>query len=139
MDMQSAKTNTYNMERMGNFYEAFAAGDLDKVLSFLAPSVVIHETESLPYGGDYAGHEGFLDLMGHFNRNWENMRPVEIKMTAADNMVIANLLLLATHRQTGRELAMPLCEVWKLKDGDVVEGHIFYEDTHKVRQICGME
>jgi ketosteroid isomerase-like protein len=43
----------------------------------------------------------------------------------------------AISRATGRELCMPVCELWRFRNGRAVEVSPFYWDTHAARAVTG--
>ena len=43
----------------------------NRVLELYHPEIVIHEAPSLPYGGDYYGHDGARRHGSGFNRTWD--------------------------------------------------------------------
>lgn len=48
---------------MRRWVEDFTAGNLGGVMEAMHPEVVMNEGESLPWGGDHVGREGFQRLL----------------------------------------------------------------------------
>jgi ketosteroid isomerase-like protein len=57
-----------NVALVRRYYEALEARDLDTVASLVSPEVEVFQTDELPWGGRFHGHDGmtefFLKLLG---------------------------------------------------------------------------
>ena len=63
-----------NVETMKEMYDAaIIRHDLPAALKCLDEDLVIHEQESLPYGGRYEGHEGYQKLFQNLNEHWDGL------------------------------------------------------------------
>lgn len=138
MNGVSGEAQARNIETIRDFYAAFCDGDFTRMNAILSPELILYEAKGLPYGGTYRGHEGFRDVMSKLLDHFDGVRPVDLKIAAVDDLVMAYMTLMGTARSTGRKLEMPLCEVWTFRDGQILEGRLLYFDTHAVRQICGV-
>ena len=138
MNGVTGEAHDRNVETIREFYAAFCDGDFTKMNAILSPELILYEAEGLPYGGTYRGHEGFRDVMTKLLDHFDRVKPVVLKIAVVDDLVMAYMTLIGTARSTGRKLEMPLCEVWKFRDGQILEGRLPYFDTHAVRQICGV-
>ena len=139
MNVETRSQQKENVDKVGKLYSSIFAGDFDTVNAILSPDVVVHEAAALPYGGAFKGHEGFQELMVTLAGVWEDLKPIDMKMSGVDDLVLCHFTLTAKNRKTGSKLNMPLIEAWTLRDGRVVEGRVYYYDTMEVRQICGLE
>jgi len=118
-----------NVDVVRAIYEAGKVGDLNAMLQHLDPQVKCHEASSLPYGGEYEGHEGFSRLMSAVFSVFEAFA-VEVKeLIDGGETVVAILEFRVTHKGSGRVVEMPIAEVWRLRDGKVVDLRPFYWDT----------
>lgn len=138
MSTNGGGSTVENIEKIERLYSAIAAGDWETVDSILSPDIIVKEADSLPYGGTYNGHAGFKDLMARLADTWTDLRPIDFNFSAVGETVLATFTLLATSKATGRELNMPLIEKWTFGNGRVVDGGVFYYDTHEVRKVCGL-
>ena len=123
--------------KMQRFYASIAAGDIDTVNAILAPDVIVHEAESLPYPGTFHGHAGFWDLMAKVAEYWEGLVASDFRFYSNSEGVLARLTLKATSAATGEALEQELIEAWTVEDGLLKEGRIFYFDTHRARLLAG--
>jgi ketosteroid isomerase-like protein len=131
-------TESANIALAQKLYTAIGRADFETVKSILSPDVIVREAAGLPYGGDYSGHDGFLDLMRHLDECWEDLGPFDMKYAAGGDMVVMLCTLKGISRATGRQLCQPLAEAWTFRDHRAIEGTVLYQDTYAVRQICGL-
>jgi uncharacterized protein len=67
-----------HVETVKRLFDAVARRDRAGLLEAYHPEIVIHEAPSLPYGGDYHGHEGAISHVQAFYRTWEGLKPREL-------------------------------------------------------------
>jgi uncharacterized protein len=106
------------------------------VLEVYHPEIVIHEAPSLPYGGDYYGHEGARRHGAGFNRTWNafqiapearGLDPIFLETTEDYVVVLFRHKAAAPHG--GRKIDLPEVGVYKVRDGKVIESWMFHQDT----------
>jgi uncharacterized protein len=106
------------------------------VLEVYHPEIVIHEASSLPYGGDYYGHEGARRHGNGFNRTWDafqiapaarGLDPVFLETT--EDYVVVLFRHKAVVPERGRKIDLPEVGVYKVQNGKVVESWMFHQDT----------
>ncbi len=56
-------------------FAAVRRRDLAGVREAYHPEVVIHESSSLPYGGDYHEQEEAIEMLNGYYRTWDPLRP----------------------------------------------------------------
>ena len=122
-----------NVDIVRSIYTAGIAGDLEGMLQHIDPQFTCREASSLPYGGEYHGHEGFSRLMaavfGVFKAFEVDVREIH----DAGQTVVAVIQLRATLKESGRVVEMPVAEIWQLRDGKAVDLRPFYWDTAALR------
>src|SRR2546423_6348685 len=52
-----------NLTIVRTWYEHVMAGELEEAAAMMADDFVLHEPPELPYGGEYHGPQGFLEVM----------------------------------------------------------------------------
>ncbi len=129
-----------HVEVVQRLFEAVRRRDRAALLEAYHPEVVIHEAPSLPYGGDYRGHQGAIDHVQGFYRTWEGLKQREplaeagregtpiILQTTQDYVVVFGRQR-AVAPQSGRSLDVPEVFVFKMRDGKVVESWMLNQDT----------
>lgn len=128
-----------NIDAISRLYPAIMAGDADTIRAVLAPDLVFHEPEALPYGGAYHGPDGFLGLMQDLTEYWVSMDPQNMRVVGTGNLVMAHCQFVAVSKKTGLTLDMPLIEAWDMEGGRGRVGRVFYYDTFAARHVLGCE
>lgn len=95
----------------------------------LAVVEAIYQAASLPYGGSYYGHDGFMQMGTAIINTWEDFQTLPDQFPDAGDWVIVRPVMRGKARRTTQLLDMPLTEVWRLQDGKVQEIIPFYWDT----------
>jgi ketosteroid isomerase-like protein len=127
-----------NVEVVERFEHAFVRGDMDEVLSLLAPDIVVHEAPSLPYPGDHRGHDGFLALADAFNGVWQITSPLELTfLDAGEDRVVVLVRFDVEARATGRPLTLRLAEIYTLRERKIADLDIYYRDTAAIVEATG--
>lgn len=124
-------------------YEAFNRGDVDGALATMQPDV---EIVNVAWNVTYRGHDGFREFM----RTWKTMDPncrVEvIRQMEGEDGVTSELVFHATHvgplhaptgatPPTGKTVAVPVCEVWRLRDGKLASDYMYSDGVTILAQL----
>ncbi|WP_309111257.1 nuclear transport factor 2 family protein [Saccharothrix sp.] len=103
---------------------------------FFAPDVVLHQAESLPYGGVWRGHDGMERFFLRMSRTWERFDLVEQEFLTRTSPLVVLTRVHARVRATGRELEFPILQVITVEDGRITEVRPFYWDTGTIAAAC---
>lgn len=103
---------------------------------FFAHDVVLHQAESLPYGGTWRGHEGMERFFVAMSQAWESFDMVEQEFLATEGTVVVRTRVHAQSRATGRELTFPILQTITVQDGRITEVRPFYWDTAAIASAC---
>lgn len=121
------------------FYEAESAylavdeGDFAPMADTLHPECVMVQPESLPYAGEWRGHEGYHRWMLAFGRAWASLSVEDSSVYVADGeTVISRSIVVATARLTGQEIKYPLLQIITIREGRILRIEPFHWDTHQV-------
>jgi uncharacterized protein len=127
------------LERLELFYQGLVVGNLAPAEAlFDFDRLVMKEPPGLPYGGTYHGKKGFLDGIAAINAVWKRVRFSDLQYcVGSGDIAMVHFTMSAISRATGQELSMPVCEVWRFRDGRATEVSPFYWDTHAMRGIIG--
>ena len=100
---------------------------------------ICHVAEGLPYGREYRGPEGYLELMGHIKNFWSDVRQESQQFIPYGNdKVVIHFTLDGHMAKNGQHLRMPVIAIWEIKDGKVIDIRIFYFDTKRVADLAAM-
>jgi ketosteroid isomerase-like protein len=108
----------------------------DEVEQLLSEDLVIHEPESLPYGGEWRGRDALRRLYAEVMTYWADPS-VELRTIVGDEeWAVALLDFTMTSRTTGQRFTTPVAEASRAVGGKIVEMQIYYFDTASlVKQI----
>ncbi len=121
--------------------EYLAAGgpgtaSFDTLAPFFAPDVVLHQAESLPYGGVWRGHDGMEQFFGAMSQAWEAFEMVEQEFLSTAETAVVLTQVHVRARATGRELDFPILQTIRVVDGRIAEVRPFYWDTAAIAAAC---
>ncbi|MFJ9852763.1 nuclear transport factor 2 family protein [Streptomyces sp. NPDC101150] len=123
--------------------EYLAAGgpgeaSFDVLAPYFAPDVVLHQADSLPYGGTWRGHAGMTRFFLAMSAAWESFDMVEQEFLATGETAVILTQVRARARATGRELAFPVLQTITVRDGRIAEIRPFYWDTGAIADACAV-
>jgi len=124
-----------NRHRVRLAYAALARGDEEGFYSTFSPDVVMHEAESLPYGGVYQGIEGLKRGVANMFAAWREMKYSVEEITAGGDLVFVYLHVRGTAPDTGESLVFPVAELWRFRNGQAIEFRPIYWDTHRALEV----
>ena len=128
-----------NAELVRDLFDAVRRRDVDAVFSLYDPEVVIREAPSLPYGGEYRGHEGALAHGLGYLEAWDALQTEEDKdlepdIAAAGDQVYVRWRQKA-HRSDGEPLDLPCISVYELRAGRIVTSAMHHLDTAAILEF----
>jgi ketosteroid isomerase-like protein len=127
-----------NLATVVRIYQCIFGGEVDRMEPLLAPGFYLIEAESLPYGGEYEGFQGFKSLLRKVAAFWNRTLVGEVERMIADgDWVIAVLRLRGRDPKTGERVSMSVCEVWECRDGKAVALWPYYWDTKRISDMAG--
>ncbi|MFG1874821.1 nuclear transport factor 2 family protein [Sphaerisporangium sp. NPDC049003] len=114
-----------NVDIIKRVYDAFQTRDFGVIGEVFDPQVEIHQSERLPWGGHFKGHEGavafFTGLLGHIDPRLT----VEQIIDAGDHVVEIGRTI--GHTTAGAPFDLPETHVWELSGGKIVRMEIYID------------
>ncbi|WP_410659824.1 nuclear transport factor 2 family protein [Amycolatopsis sp. lyj-112] len=119
----------------------FAAGGPGKasfasLAPFFSPDVVLHQADSLPYGGIWRGHDGMERFFAAMSDTWDVFDMVEQSFLSETSPLVVLTHVHVRARATGRELDFPILQTITVENGRITEVHPFYWDTAAIGLAC---
>jgi uncharacterized protein len=116
-----------NAEVVTTVLELLNAGEVTKAVGYIHEDFVCREAASLPYAGEYRGKEGFTRLLGLLSTTWNDFG-FKIHKVFADGEDVT-VVETIWGRVAGKRWEMPVIEMWKIRDGKVLEAIPYYHDA----------
>jgi ketosteroid isomerase-like protein len=98
-------------------YDALRRQHLAAALRVLDPGVVVWQSETLPWGGTYRGHQGFADYSGSLVKHVEASLDIEAVLAADDAKVIVTGRSRGRAWSTGKRFDAPFVHIWSTAPG----------------------
>jgi ketosteroid isomerase-like protein len=124
--------STASLTLVRDVYDAFARRDLSAVLARLHPDVEIRQTELVPWGRDYRGHEAAREVFGRVVGAIDSTVTVERFIDAGDHVATVG-------RTRGRTRAgdvafdLAVVHVWTVRDARLARLEV-YIDTPAMQE-----
>jgi ketosteroid isomerase-like protein len=128
-----------NVDLVRSIYDAFAAGDIDGVVSRMDPEIVWNEAESFPYADNnpYRGPEAILTgVFARLGTEWEGFAALPEEYLGDGDTVVVLGRYRGTYRATGRAMDAQLAHVWRVADGRATAFQQ-YTDTLQAARVMG--
>ena len=106
-------------------------------VNFYNDRVVIHESPSLPYGGEYVGVPGIAAHAQGYGAAWAPFQDTELQdlkptFVADGDKVVVLWRQRGRDPNSGKSFDMPAASVYTMKDGRVLESRMFHFDVAAV-------
>lgn len=122
-----------NRARLVRLYREIEAGNMAALADILDDDVRFWQAAGLPYTIEAVGKaETLAGLMATF-ASWEDTHVVIDEIAVAGDIAIAYLRFEGVGKGTGRRYSGRAAEVFRFRDGKVIELRPIYWDTHAAR------
>jgi ketosteroid isomerase-like protein len=105
---------------------------------YLDPDFVLHEPESMPYGGAWRGRDGFRRFLRVMVDTWSVMGPKDSpELIVHEDIIVVLGVLDARARVTGEAVQTPFCQILRLRENKIADIRMFYWDTQAINLALG--
>jgi uncharacterized protein len=125
-----------NVDVVQGAWDAFGRGDIDAVLDAIAPTAETRVPESLPWGGTYAGPDGFRDFLTRLTENFDQFTATPDKVLGADDNHVVVLAIVKGRTRGGATIENRAIWIYQLRDGKIADAETF-GDTAQVLEALG--
>lgn len=116
-----------------------AAGRWDDLADVLAEDFVIVEPDSLPYGGEHRGLDGYVKLMHEIRKLFELEFEPRSLHALDERTVVLHMNVTFTARHSGRAVTLPVLELLEVENGRVKRSEVYLSDTAALHQTLGCD
>jgi steroid delta-isomerase-like uncharacterized protein len=124
-------------------YQLFNDDKFDDVLELVSEDV---ETVLAPFGQTFRNRDGFIQFMQGFKGAFPDLRIAVTNQVATEDSVVSEFTARGTHTgplqtpagaipPTGRTVDFVVCEVWKMRNGQLASLHNYQDAAAIMRQI----
>ena len=125
-----------NVDVVQGAWDAFGRGDMEAVLDAIAPAAETRVPETLPWGGTYAGPEGFGDFVAKLYESFEQFSATPDKVLGADDNHVIVTAKVKGRTKGGTTIENRAVWIYQLRDGRIADAETF-GDTAQVLQALG--
>lgn len=100
-------------------YEGFRQKDMAKIFGMLAADVEMAQSDELPWGGVYRGHEGAREFFGRLTSHVFSVVTIERMISAGDHVAAVGWTE-GTVNATGAAFRAPIVHLWEVHAGKAV-------------------
>lgn len=123
-----------NVQVIEQLYEAFARGDIARVLGAMDPQVEWTSAEGAVYPGTFVGPDAILNnVFARLGSEWEGYQAAATEFLDAGETVVALGRYSGMYRATGRSMSAAFAHVWTMREGRIVR-YRQYADTRKLAE-----
>ncbi|HZO58519.1 MAG TPA: nuclear transport factor 2 family protein [Solirubrobacterales bacterium] len=128
-----------NVEIVRRLFRSVEERDLETMFELYDPRVVIREAPSLPYGGEYQGHEGVVEHGLGYLGTWQPVQQpgdeaLEPEFAGAGDKVFVRWRQKATAAD-GTHVDLPAISEYRIRDGKIVSSAMHHFDTGAILQF----
>jgi ketosteroid isomerase-like protein len=114
------------LQTVQELYDAFGRRDLPTVFSLLSPDIEIVQSDELPWGGVYRGHDEARKFFGQLGSHIHSTLDIERLISAGDHVVAIGWTH-GTVNATGASYRVPIAHVWVVRDGLAMQAEFFID------------
>lgn len=111
-------------------YEAYANRDFAAIFALLHPDIEIIQTDLLPWGGLYHGHDEAREFFRKLNEHTDAQPEPRTYLPAGDDVAVIGRLK-GRARATGRQFDLAIVHLWTIK-ADKIARFAAYIDTPRM-------
>jgi uncharacterized protein len=112
------------------------AASFDILAPYFSPDVVLHQANSLPYGGVWRGHKGMEQFFLAMSHTWSVFEMADQEFVSSETPAVVLTHVHARARSTGREINFPILQTIRVANGYITEVRPFYWDTAAIVAAC---
>lgn len=117
--IESRSTPAKPVQVVEAIYEGFRQKDIAKIFGLLAADVEMAQSNELPWGGVYRGHEGAREFFGRLRSNVTSAVTIERMISAGDHVAAVGWTE-GTVNATGAAFRVPIAHLWEVQAGKAV-------------------
>ena len=118
-------------------YDAYFSGDMERLLSLVAPDVVVEQPRDQADFRVYEGHEGLMQAVTEWTGEWDDYRVEILRVADADPHVLVTVRQHGRGKASGVEVESVFTFVHTVESGRVTSWRMFTSEA-EARDAAGL-
>jgi hypothetical protein len=123
------ETAQRNRALLAGALDQIEAGNFEAFWDIYDPEVTFHEASCLPYGGTHRGLAATKAAYAQLSATFSEMKSVMEALLASRDLCILYQTISFRTAEAGVRASFPVCEVFRFRDGKVIEWRACYFDA----------
>jgi ketosteroid isomerase-like protein len=123
-----------NVTVVEQVYAAFAKRDLPTIFGLFAPDIEISQSDEVPWGGTYRGHEGARQFFSKLTQAINSTVSLE-RLIDAGEQVVAVGRTRGSVNHTGERYDVSIAHVWTVSDQRVSRVQFYIDNRSMLRVL----
>ena len=132
VDMTRISKEEDNIKVVKKAFSLMASGKLEEFYELFSDDCEVTQAASLPFGGVYRGKDAIRFAFARIMETWEKVETHKLKYFCSGEDVIVHMVAGGVGPFTGKSFWMDILELWRVRDGKVVEMKPFFFDTARL-------
>jgi len=124
---------TSDVEIVRLAFDAFMRGDLESALGFCDPEIVVHDPGRT--GATIHGRAGLMQFWEEWLENWETYRVEAEEFIEAGGEIFVACCQRGRGRLSGIEVGQDLFQVFRLREGKIVQYRIYADRATALESV----
>ncbi|WP_176598016.1 MULTISPECIES: nuclear transport factor 2 family protein [Sphingobium] len=114
-------------------------GDFSIMADLIHPDCIMHQADSLPFGGEWKGVDGLKAWLEAFDRTFSSVQLLETEQFDCGLVVITKIKMVAVSRNSGKSFPLDCFQYVRAEDDRLIEFRPFYWDTAQILEACAQQ
>lgn len=124
-----------NLQAVQAAFYAYHRGDMERVVEFADPDLVVTQTAEMPDAETFHGRRGFIEAIDAWREAWDSFRVERLRTRAVGDHVLTTVRQRARGRRSGVEVEGLLTFVFTLKAGKLVRWQMFADEANALEAV----
>jgi uncharacterized protein len=125
-----------DLEKIEELYKAQEKRDLRSIIMLMSQDVEIIQSNELPWGGHFTGHDGVKKFLGALAEHIDSQVQIERMIDAGDKIAVIGRTV-GEAKKTKLEFDVPIVHIWTMREGQVVRFEPYIDNATMLAALGG--
>lgn len=135
MDSVTDSREEASVALVKNAFALMTSGDREGFYDLFSDNCEVIQPPSLPFGGVYRGKEAIRFAFTRVLECWDQVETHKLKFFASGEDVVVHMVAGGVGPDSGKSFWMEILELWRIRDGRIVEMRPFFFDTARLAEV----